>query len=207
MKNFNIKNGNLKMKYSVSLYSNLQVNKKGMVTVKKTAKKRKNREVDAVIAEFTYKNVKYSYTQRFTVCYEYDDKNCIPGDVNPQIIEKYKKAYKTGKTSNLNSEEKKIFKNVKKAVDYAKSGKNRYEKTKRLNDWMAKNISYDFSSKSDSYHLKGPMIKGEAVCNGYANAFKLCSLVMEVPCEMVHGYLSTQKQGHSWNIVKMDDGK
>ena len=207
VKSFKIKNANIKMKYTVPQYSNLQVNKKGVVTVKKSAQKRKNREIATVISEFTYKNVKYSYTQLFSVCYEYDDKNCMPGDVNPQIIEKYKEAYKTGNTSNLNSEEKKIFKNVKKAVDYAKSGKNRYEKVKRLNDWMAKNISYDFSSESDSYYLKGPMIKGKAVCNGYANAFKLCSLVMGVPCEMVHGYLSTPKEGHSWNIVKMDDGK
>ena len=29
-----------------------------------------------------------------------------------------------------------------------------------------KNISYDFSSKSDSHYLEGPMIRGEAVCNG-----------------------------------------
>ena len=207
MKSFKIKNGNLKIKYSVAQYCNLQVNKKGVVTVKKSAKKRKNREIATVISEFTYKNVKYSYTQLFNVCYEYDDKNCIPGDVNPQIIEKYKKAYKTGKTSKLNSKEKKIFRNVKKAVDYAKTGKNRYEKVKRLNDWMAENIAYDFSFKSDTYYLEGPMIKGKAVCNGYANAFKLCSLVMGIPCEMEHGYLSTPKEGHSWNIVKMDDGK
>ena len=119
MKSFKIKNGNLKIKYSVAQYCNLQVNKKGVVTVKKSAKKRKNREIATVISEFTYKNVKYSYTQLFNVCYEYDDKNCIPGDVNPQIIEKYKKAYKTGKTSKLNSKEKKIFRNVKYGVDYA----------------------------------------------------------------------------------------
>lgn len=207
MKSFKIKNANLKMKYSVSQYSNLQVNKKGVVTVKKSAMKRKNRETDKVICEFDYKNVKFSYIQCFCVCYEYDDKNCEPGDVNPQIIGKYKKAYKTGKTSNLNSAEKKIFKKVKKAVDYAKSGKNRYEKVKRLNDWMTKNISYDFSHQSDSYNLMGPMTKGKAVCQGYANAFKLCCLIMEVPCEMEVGYMSDPRQGHMWNIVKMDDGK
>lgn len=204
-----VKDSKSKVTFSTESGSGLKVSKNGLVSVKKPDKTCKNYKYGRVKAVFTYKNTEYTYWKYFVITYEYDDNNPISRDVNPEQIKRFKKAYQTGNTSKLTSTEKKIFKNVKKAVDYSKSGKNRYEKLKRLNDWIAKNVKYIKKEKNkDIYTIKGALLDGQAVCNGYTNAFKLCASIMDIPCEMVIGYFGYNSTvGHSWNIVKLEDDK
>lgn len=206
---FGVKNSKSKVTFSTDSGSGLKVTKNGLVSVKKPDKTCKNYKYGRIKAVFTYKNTEYTYWRKFVITYEYDDNNPISRDVSPEQIKRFKNAYKTGNTSKLISTEKKIFKNVKKAVNYSKSGKNRYEKLKRLNDWITKNVKYTHSEKNkDIYTIKGALLDGQAVCNGYTNAFKLCASVMGIPCEMVLGCVDNNPfVGHSWNIVKLEDGK
>lgn len=206
---FGFKNIKANVTYSTNPGSRLKVSKKGTVSVKKPDQNCKNYVNDKVKASFVHKGVKYTYWCSFVVVYEYDDANPMPNDVKPDQIKRFKQAYKTGNTSGLSKKEKKIFKKVKKAVDYSKSGKNRYEKCKRLNDWITKNVKYESNqNKKYLYTIEGPMLHGKAACNGYVNAFKMCASVMGIPCDIVVGHKNYNDiAGHAWNIVKLDDKK
>lgn len=206
---FGIKDKTCKVTYYSVPNSRLKVTKNGRVSVKKKDKTCTNYKNDRVNAVILYKGTEYTYCKRFVISYEYDDRHPISGDVTPEQVKRFQKAYRTGNVSKLTATEKKIFKQVKKAVNYAKSGKNRYEQCKRLNDWITKRVSYDSSSgKDDVYTIEGPLLYGRAKCNGYMNTFKLCALVMGIPCETVLGHLEyNDGEGHSWNIVKLEDGK
>lgn len=208
---FGIKDKTCKVTYYSVPNSRLKVTKNGRVSVKKKDKTCTNYKYDRVNAVILYKGTEYTYCKRFVISYEYDDRHPISGDIDvtPEQVKRFQKAYRTGNVSKLTATEKKIFKQVKKAVNYAKSGKNRYEQCKRLNDWITKRVSYDSSSgKDDVYTIEGPLLYGRAKCNGYMNTFKLCALVMGIPCETVLGHLENNDgEGHSWNIVKLEDGK
>lgn len=208
-KTFGIKDKKCKVTYYSVPNSRLKVTKNGWVSVKKKDKTCTNYKLDRVNAVIFYKGTEYTYCKRFIISYEYDDSHPLSNDVTPEQVKRFQKAYRTGNISKLTATEKKILKQVKKAVNYAKSGKNRYEQCKRLNDWITKRVSYDYSSgKDDVYTIEGPLLHGRARCNGYMNAFKLCAMVMGIPCETVLGYLEyVSNVGHSWNIVKLEDGK
>lgn len=202
-----------KSKGKVKIYTNkssvFKVNQKGLVTVKKSTKNYKNWVRDCVHVQITYKNVVYDHISRFYVYYEYDDDN--PRDKNDlkrSLIKKFKKAYSTGNTSKLSKKEKRIFKEAKKAADYACVGKNRYEKAKLLNDYLAANIVYDWAFKKSSHTIESALIKGEAVCEGYTDTFKLCAEMIGIPCERIDGVLKYNRGvAHAWNIVKLEDKK
>lgn len=69
-------------------------------------------------------------------------------------------------------------------------------------------MTYDYSRADVSYTFYGVLVKKRGVCEGYANAFKLCASVMGISCENVIGYIGRNSSvGHEWNIVKLEDGK
>ena len=80
----------------------------------------------------------------------------------------------------------------------------RYDFIKSLHDYLSEELSYidDYASCFDAY---GALVNNEAVCQGYAEAFKLFCDKYNVPCVCVTG---TANGGpHMWNAVQMDDGK
>lgn len=95
------------------------------------------------------------------------------------------------------------------------NGITRYEKVKSIHDYIYNINEYPevqgtFSDGSPWY---GPMahqptgvfLKGFAVCEGYAESFKLLCDREGIPCITV---LGTGNGGaHKWNYVKMEDGK
>lgn len=94
------------------------------------------------------------------------------------------------------------------------NGITRYEKVKSIHDYIYNINEYPdkqgtFSDGSPWY---GPMahqptgvfLKGLAVCEGYAEAFKLLCDREGIPCITVLGYAGGP---HKWNYVKMEDGK
>ena len=205
---FKIKDSKTRVKFSTYSGSHLTVNSKGQVRVKKPDKNCRNSVNDYIKAEFTYKNTHYVLRDRYCVVFEYDDNNPPAKDITKDQIKRFKKAYETNNTKNLSKKEKRIFREVKKAVDYSNKGVNRYEKLWRLNDWIAKNIKCSQSQADYVHTLEGAMVKKEAVCEGITNAVKMCASIMGIPCEMVIGYIGTGTiMGHQWNIVKLEDGK
>lgn len=95
------------------------------------------------------------------------------------------------------------------------NGITRYEKVKSIHDYIYNINEYPevqgYFSNGNPYY--GPMahqptgvfLKGLAVCEGYAESFKLLCDREGIPCITV---LGTGNGGaHKWNYVKMEDGK
>lgn len=102
------------------------------------------------------------------------------------------------------------------------SGSSRYEKLKSIHDALARKVTYDYDAISyyDQHHTVtgslmqsftayGALVNGKAVCEGYAEAFKLLCDKAGIPCIVVvgTGVVSASESGsHMWNAVKMEDG-
>ncbi len=80
----------------------------------------------------------------------------------------------------------------------------RYDFIKSLHDFLSDNITFinDYSSCFDAY---GALVNGVAVCQGYAEAFKVFCDEYKVPCVCITG--TSNGEAHMWNAVQMDDGK
>lgn len=55
----------------------------------------------------------------------------------------------------------------------------------------------------DCSNIYGALVRGEAVCSGYARAFQYIANLAGFYCIRVIGY--ADNVGHEWNLVKMDD--
>lgn len=104
----------------------------------------------------------------------------------------------------------------------AVSGSSRYEKLKSIHDALAGRVTYDYDAVSyyeknqtvtgsimQSFTAYGALVNGKAVCQGYAEAFKLLCDKQGIPCIVVvgTGVVSASESGsHMWNAVKMEDG-
>ena len=90
-------------------------------------------------------------------------------------------------------------------------GISRYEKIKSINDKLCTDIDYVLNAPH-AHEPYGALIDHEAVCEGYAEAFKLICDREKIPCITVVGYGygnhngKITGEGHKWNYVKMEDG-
>ncbi len=80
----------------------------------------------------------------------------------------------------------------------------RYDFIKSLHDFLSENVTFinDYSSCFDAY---GALVNGVAVCQGYAEAFKVFCDEYKIPCVCITG--TANGDAHMWNAVQMDDGK
>ena len=90
------------------------------------------------------------------------------------------------------------------------TGNNRYQKVKSIHDTICSMVEYDpnynNSNMNPTAHepvsvFNSPFL---AVCEGYAEAFKLICDREAIPCITIVGL--GNGGGHKWNYVKMDDG-
>lgn len=101
---------------------------------------------------------------------------------------------------------------IEEVNNFTVNGFNRYEKVKSIHDSLCDLITYPENQGTNSSPNYGPMahnptgalIYGSAVCEGYAEAFKLICDREGIPCITVLGY--GNGGAHKWNYVKMDDG-
>ena len=94
---------------------------------------------------------------------------------------------------------------VKNSIIQNRTG-NTYDDIKMVHDYLVDNVTYDTSiSKPHIYNIYGALINKEAVCEGYARAFKYLLDNMNIPCVLVVGK-ATNTQGrsenHAWNYVQ-----
>lgn len=84
---------------------------------------------------------------------------------------------------------------------------NRYQKIKAVHNWMIANVKYDYDGyltgfvQPVSHSATGALMKGLAVCDGYAHAFQIFMKHLKIPCRFVIGRSGTV--GHGWNMVKL----
>ncbi len=86
---------------------------------------------------------------------------------------------------------------------------NTYDNIKMVHDYLVENIEYDTTiSKNNIYNIYGAMVRGEAVCEGYARSFKYLMDSLGISCTLVIGK-GTNSEGktenHAWNYVQVGD--
>lgn len=122
---------------------------------------------------------------------------------------KYEYAYRTGDTSGLSSEEEIAFyEGLKGYLDYAYQFDTPYEQEKAIHDYMVLNCKYavdgyiDGKYSRDSWDYDGVFVHGQAVCQGYSLAFKLCMDILGIRSRVIYG--ETTRGNHAWNAVQLD---
>lgn len=89
-------------------------------------------------------------------------------------------------------------------------GKNQKETAQILHDWLVYQRKYgQYEGKTETaYNILGPLIYGEAVCEGYAKAYKYLCDALKLRCMVVHGTAKSsvngKEEGHAWNVVRVD---
>lgn len=92
------------------------------------------------------------------------------------------------------------------------TGKSDYEKAELAAERVAEKVQYGFAEddpKKAPYvrNPYGALVLGEAVCEGYAKAYKAVLDEMGVPCVLVNGYLLSDEgsyEPHLWTDVEID---
>ncbi len=85
---------------------------------------------------------------------------------------------------------------------------NRYLFVSSVHDYLCNSIYYPDLNSADyignSHDAYGALVEGRAVCQGYAEAFKLICDYYKIPSVCITG--TANGGAHMWNAVQMDDG-
>ena len=97
---------------------------------------------------------------------------------------------------------------VKNLLINKKTG-NIYKDIKMVHDYLVSNIEYDETvRKKNIYDVYGALVNNEAVCEGYAKAFKYIMDGFDIPSIIAIGDGTNSKgenEKHSWNYVCIND--
>ena len=94
------------------------------------------------------------------------------------------------------------------------SGMTEEQKVRALHDYLVKTVFYDYDGLVNgtySYEIfnpKGALVNHLAVCQGYAEGFKLLCDKAGITCKVIYGSAYSEimgRQSHAWNVVKLDD--
>lgn len=97
---------------------------------------------------------------------------------------------------------------VKQKIDAFSTNKiNRYAILKDIHNYLCENVYYD-AGAIYAHEPYGALVEGRAVCEGYAEAFKLLCDKYNIPCALVigEGAYGGSSEGHMWNAVQMENG-
>ena len=100
-------------------------------------------------------------------------------------------------------------------IDSVPDGLSEYEREKFVHDYIIDNCYYNESDTNilNAYHsIYGVLVKGEAVCEGYAKAFQMFLNLVGVECIVIEGEGVEPGEEpdyddnilHMWNAVKID---
>jgi hypothetical protein len=94
-----------------------------------------------------------------------------------------------------------------KVNSFTTSYTNRYGILKDIHDYLCRNVVYDLNAKY-AHEPYGALIAGKAVCEGYAEAFKLLCDKYNIPCALIvgDGISGSSSEPHMWNYVQMENG-
>lgn len=77
-----------------------------------------------------------------------------------------------------------------------------WERALYLHDALCRAVSYGGTARA--YDAMGALVEGQAVCEGYANAYALLCRLSGLRCGILTGEASGQP--HAWNLVELPDG-
>ena len=88
------------------------------------------------------------------------------------------------------------------------AGMSLYESELFFHDWIALNCSYDYEDDDENIHNHdafGAIMTGTAVCESYTRAMQVLLNKKDIENYTVSG--TSKGVGHTWNVVKLDDGQ
>lgn len=101
-----------------------------------------------------------------------------------------------------------VYKERDKVLEAIK-GKNIYEKTKYIQNYIIDKTSYDQKLvQPNIYDMSGPILNGYAVCEGYAKAFKFLMDGAKIPTIVIAGKAydgDGAVERHAWNYVSINN--
>ena len=77
------------------------------------------------------------------------------------------------------------------------------EKVKYMVEWMSENTVYS-NIGTHIRSLYGGLIEGELCCVGYSEILSWSLNAFGIPCFSLNGAMTSDNEGHMWNIVKLD---
>ena len=106
--------------------------------------------------------------------------------------------------SNAQNEIDEVVANIEREVN---KFNNDYNKVLYIHDWITENVKYDETlSKQNKDSIYGVFVEREAVCGGYAKAFKFLLDKANINCIIVQGIGTAQgRENHAWNYVQLND--
>ena len=93
----------------------------------------------------------------------------------------------------ISEEEMAFYEGLKGYLDYAYQFDTPYEQEKAIHDHMVLHCQYALEHKidgkfsNDVWNYKGVFVHGQAVCQGYALAFKLCMDILGIESRVILG--------------------
>lgn len=118
------------------------------------------------------------------------------GDVATAIVPSYQEGY----------DDAAFTRTAQEALSVVMEDMTDVQKAVALHDYLVVNCEYDYENylnnaiPAESYTAYGALVKGTAVCQGYALAYKYLLQEVGIPCYMV----SSSTMNHAWNMVELD---
>ncbi|MGN1114636.1 MAG: fibronectin type III domain-containing protein [Oscillospiraceae bacterium] len=127
--------------------------------------------------------------------YIYDDNNCIF-----QVYPEY--------TCSKTTEEKRrtAQNNIINSIAAKTKNMSQYDKVKYFHDYIINKCSYT-ASGNNIFSAYGCLVEGQAVCQGYSNAFNLLCTKAGIACINITGNAvnpNGETENHMWNMVKVN---
>lgn len=76
-----------------------------------------------------------------------------------------------------------------------------YERLKYIHDWLVNNTTYSDTGAEYESEADGPIVYGQALCEGYSKAFMYLAQRLGYPCICSVGVANLED--HMWNMVKI----
>lgn len=86
--------------------------------------------------------------------------------------------------------------------------KPQYDQILIIHDLLSRNVQYAYGTNREFHCIVGPLLQKQAVCEGFAKAFKYLMDGLQIPCLVISGTGYNQGRGttesHAWNLVQID---
>ncbi len=169
--------------------------------------------------QYIFDALNYDYPEIFYLGLSYQYWNNISGEiVRVDLLPYYDSTFTAAVNSDL-SNPSALYSSMMAVVNNTvfNNCNNRYDLLKAIHDFLCNTVTYTYQNQTSwstgAYNPVqsplGALVFGKAVCQGYAEAFKLFCDHYKIPCITVIGDGGSPGNygPHMWNAVKMVDGK